>query len=389
MAKRKKRKKPVDHNFVYIFLLAIFVLFVLYFNFDKISNLVKNSQQEKTKVVIKEIHEKISVFDAIVHSKKLLGISDKYFKNRIGDDAIHISLGVDKSEMDLNYANIIIAGQIELVGGKIISGKDKNNSNKQVLEFLDPKDSQKYIVTLYYARRNPDSKKNTLLAIIIDDFGSQNDKLLDDFCNLNPNVNFSILPDLNHSREVMIKAAETGHETMIHIPMEPISYPKNNPGSNAIYVHLSNKEIRKRMERFIKQFPLCVGANNHMGSLATTDEEVMKVVLEVLKKHDLYFIDSRTTHSSVAYDVAKKMMVPTFKSTLFLDTPNMSNKTLNSKINQLKSLSKSRDKLLIITHCATRESYNFLKEFLKMIQKTDFKLVPVSKLFETKLPEIL
>ena len=389
MTKRKKRKKPMDHNFVYIFLLAIFILFVLYFNFDKISNLMKNSYKEKTKVGIKEIHEKISVFDAIVHAKMLLGIPDKYFKNKIGDYTIYTSMGVDKSEMDLNYANIIITGQIELVGGKLISGKDKNNSNKQVLEFLDPKDSQKYIITLYYVKTNPVLKRKTQLAIIIDDFGSQNDKLFDDFCNLNPNINFSILPDLNLSREIMIKAAETGHETMIHIPMEPISYPKNNPGPNAIYVHLSDKEIRKRMERFIKQFPLCVGANNHMGSLTTTDEEIMKVVLEVLKKHDLYFIDSRTTQSSIAYDVAKNMMVPTFKSNLFLDTPDMSNKTLNSKIKQLQSLSKNRDKLLVITHCATRESYNYLKKFLKMIQKTDFELVPVSKLFETKLPEIL
>ncbi len=74
----------------------------------------------------------------------------------------------------------------------------------------------------------------------------RNNKLLDDFCSLNSNVTFAILPDQRYSKLVMNKAAETGHETIIHIPMEPVSYPKDNPGANAIYVHLTEKEIQTK-----------------------------------------------------------------------------------------------------------------------------------------------
>ncbi|MDA3813637.1 MAG: divergent polysaccharide deacetylase family protein, partial [Candidatus Cloacimonetes bacterium] len=299
------------------------------------------------------------------------------------------SIGIDSSEMDLNYANIIISGRVELIGGKILSGKVKNNGNKQVLELEDPHDSQKYFVSLYYTKSHIETKIKTQLAIVVDDFGIRNNKLLDDFCSLNSNVTFAILPDQKFSKHVMNRAAETGHETMIHIPMEPVSYPRDNPGANAIYVHLSEKEIRRRMEGYIKQFPLCVGANNHMGSFATTDESVMKNVLQVVKDHDLYFVDSRTSQSSIAYDTAKKMLIPTLENQFFLDTPSLTDKTLAIKLRQLKNLARNREKILVITHCATQDRYDFLKEFIKEIGKLDVELVPVSELLKSKLPDII
>ena len=390
MGKRKNTKNSkFDNNNIYVLLFMGFVLLLVLFNYDKINKLLSDPQQKKDKISIIQKRKEISVLDAIVHAKLLLGIPEENYKNHIGDEAIFISLGIDSSEMDLNYANIIVTGQVELIGGKIKSGLEKNNGNKQVLEIEDQNDSQKYVVTLYYTKLQEVAKNKTLLAIVVDDFGIGNNKLLDDFCSLDSNVTFAILPDQKFSKHIMNKAAETGHESMIHIPMEPISYPKDNPGANAIYVHLSEKEIKRRMENYIKQFPLCVGANNHMGSFATTDEKVMRTVLQVLKDHNLYFVDSRTSQSSIAYDVAKRMMIPTCVNQFFLDTPSITEKTLAKKIKQIRYLAKDRDKILVITHCATQDRYEFLREFIKEINKLDFELVPVSELFKSKLPGII
>lgn len=378
-----------NKNNIYILLFLGFVIVLILFNYDKIKQLSSNPQRQKDNVVVKQKQKNISILDVIVHTRLLLGLSEENYKNHITDDAIYITFYIDGSEMDLNYANIIITGQVELHGGKIISGVEKSNGNKQILEIEDSNDSQKYLVTLRYSKQQAKIKDKTLLAIVVDDFGIRNNKLLSDFCSLNENITFAILPDQKYSKLVMNKAAETGHETMIHIPMEPVSYPKNNPGANAIYVHLSEKEIKRRMEHFIKQFPLCVGANNHMGSFTTTDENVMRSVLEVIKEHDLYFVDSRTSQSSIAYDKAKEMMIPTCVNQFFLDTPSITEKTLAIKIKQLNYLAKDRDKILVITHCATQDRYEFLKEFIQVVEKLDFELVPVSDLFKSNLPEIL
>jgi len=390
MAKRKSfSKNLIVKNYLYIFLLIGFLFLLLSFSYNRIKKLVTNPQMKKDEISVQQKQEKISVLDAIVHSKKLLSVTEDNYTNFIGEDAIYVSIGINSSEIDLNYANIIITGRVELIGGKIISGVEKNDGNKQILEIEDPHDLQKYFVTLKYIKPPKETNVKTQLAIVVDDFGMRNNKVFDNFCSLNNNVTFAILPDQKFSKQVMNKAAETGHETMIHIPMEPISYPRNNPGPNAIYVHLSEKEIKRRMESYIKQFPLCVGANNHMGSFATTDEFVMRTVLQVLKEHELYFVDSRTSVSSIAYDVAREMMIPTCENKLFLDTPRISEKTLALKIKKLGHLAIDNKKILVITHCTSQKKYEFLKEFIEEIEKLDFELVPVSELFKSNLPEII
>lgn len=41
-----------------------------------------------------------------------------------------------------------------------------------------------------------------------------------------------------------------------------------------------------------------------MGSKATADEDLMRIVLAEIKKRELYFIDSRTARNSVAFQIA-------------------------------------------------------------------------------------
>ncbi len=385
--KRKKKKMKIGPLALYVSLL--FLVFLIIINIDKIADYAANFPPSKTKVEVKEIPRKITISDAIHHTKNLLGITENNYRTKIKSGIISISMGINPAKMDLNYANMILTGQIELLGGDIKVGKSTYNGNQQQIIIVDPTDSQKYKITLYYADSKDETKK-TKIAIVVDDFGYHGDKLLDAFCNLNKNINFAILPDLKYSELVMKKAHQSGHETMIHIPMEPISYPKNNPGKNAIYVHLSDKIIRKRMNKFIKDFPLCVGANNHMGSLVTTDEHVMEIVLGVLKENNLYFVDSKTSSSSIAHQKAKEMLIPTFESNLFLDNiGDLSTKAMNNKISQIKTLAKTQDKIVVITHCTSWDKYEYLKKIIIELEKLNFELVPVSELLKNNLPEII
>ncbi|MCK4956845.1 MAG: divergent polysaccharide deacetylase family protein [Candidatus Cloacimonetes bacterium] len=378
------RNRQKIENLTYSVLFIIFIAFVIHLNHKKLSGLTFSSN----KISINKIEKKVSAMDALNKSAVLLSIPKELFTIYQGEDAIYIKLGLDRNKLDLNYANAIITGQIDNIGAELVSGKVKRNGERQVLQFNDPIDSQRYVVSLYYSSENY-KKPSTKLAIVVDDFGARNNTLLKDFCSLDKAVTFAILPDLKYSQTVMQMANDTGHETIVHIPMEPISYPRHDPGPNAIYVHLSEKEIKRRVNKFIEQFPLCIGANNHMGSLATSDHEVMKTVLETLKENNLYFVDSRTSQSSIAYSLATKMMMPTAENKLFLDTPTITKKSVETKLSQLEYLKKRNDKILVITHCATEARYEFLKEFIEEAKKRGFELVPVSNFFNTELPEIL
>jgi polysaccharide deacetylase 2 family uncharacterized protein YibQ len=369
-------------NFIYLILLILFMFLVVYFNYQKLSGF----EQKPKKFNIVEITQSKSVMDAINEAINLLEIPTEEIKITNGESAIYVRLGINGNRIDLNFANAIVTNQLDNIGAEVLSGEVRYQGSQQKLKIRDPKDDQIYSVILHYSKNYKKNKK-TKLAVVIDDFGARNNQLLKDFCALDPAISFAILPDLKYSKLVMEMANQTGHETLIHVPMEPISYPHNDPGPNAIYVHLSENEIRKRMEKFIADFPLCAGMNNHMGSLVTSDPKVMKIVLDVVKEHNMYFVDSKTSQSSIAYSLAQKMMIPTTENKLFLDTPNMDVVTLKSKLRQLEYLQKKYNKILVITHCADERRLEFLHQLIKEIRSRDFELVPVSDFFKNELPD--
>ncbi|MCD4818011.1 MAG: divergent polysaccharide deacetylase family protein [Candidatus Cloacimonetes bacterium] len=386
--RRKKRKKKNSNILLIVFLIAIFVSFIIYF----ISNITDDSDIQISNIKMKKVETKQIVYsqnvsESIAEVVKTLKIPSEAYKMWIGEDAIYFYIGINKVKLDLNYANMLFTGNIEKNGGILLEGDEIGTNYRQVISFKDRSDGQIFTIRIYYAKSNIYKSSDVQLAIVVDDFGYYKGELLDKFIQLNPALTFAILPHLSHSIECMKKSVANGHDTLIHMPMEPMSFPKNNPGPNAIYVHQSSKVIKQKVEGYIKELNLCIGANNHMGSLATADKDVMKTVLTTLNEHNLIFFDSKTTTSSIAYKTAQKMLMPSLENNLFLDTPDTSEKTMNKKIETLKKLMKTKKQIVVITHCTDEKKYQYLKRILKKIEKLNIDVVPISSLFENNLPK--
>lgn len=381
-----KRRKTRNKKVVFVFLTALLLLIIIYFIIKNSINRTLTPAIDKKKVTVKKLDKNLTISEAIGKAAKLLKVSDDLYRSYIGEDAIYFSFGLNRAKLELNYANAILTNIVEQAGGRLISGKEVNHI-KHYVSFQDPKEKRKYVIRLYYAEPDKYARQKKSLAIVVDDFGYFAGTLLDKFCDLDTNVTFAILPGQKYSRTVMKKAEATGHESIIHMPMEPISYPKNNPGPNAIYVDLSKNKIEHLVKKYIKELPYCIGANNHMGSLVTSDSDVMRVVLSVLKSHNKFFIDSKTTSSSIAYDLARKMMMDTDENSLYLDNTALTKENLNKKIQILEEIDK--DKIVIITHCTGEQKYKFLEKFIRKIKQKNFELIPVSQLFKNNLPDIM
>lgn len=156
------------------------------------------------------------------------------------------------------------------------------------------------------------------LAIIMDDLG-RSLGVAQQLIELDLSVTLSILPGEPLATEVAMLASRSGQEVMIHIPMEPQSYPETNPGRDALLLGQSDKEVRQRVASMIKLVPYASGANNHMGSRYTEYSDGMRSVLAVMREHGLFFIDSRTTAHSVVKREAERAGVPTSVRDVFLD----------------------------------------------------------------------
>jgi polysaccharide deacetylase 2 family uncharacterized protein YibQ len=89
-------------------------------------------------------------------------------------------------------------------------------------------------VKLYYKKPVSVLRKSPkYMAIVVDDFGAIGGELLQGFLNLPVEIDFAILPGLSYSEETMNRAYEQGRETLVHLPMEPLDYPLQNPGKDA------------------------------------------------------------------------------------------------------------------------------------------------------------
>ncbi|MDQ6962079.1 MAG: divergent polysaccharide deacetylase family protein [Mariprofundaceae bacterium] len=133
-------------------------------------------------------------------------------------------------------------------------------------------------------------------------------------------VTFAVIPHTPFATEVASQAHQAGRTVILHQPMET-SNPKYHDINQVglLYQGMTREHFVQVLEANIASVPYVSGLNNHMGSLLTSLDEPMQWVMEVSKKHQLYFVDSRTTHKTVAIAHAQREGVVWAERKVFLD----------------------------------------------------------------------
>lgn len=214
-------------------------------------------------------------------------------------------------------------------------------------------------------------QKRGRVAIIMDDMGSSMSKFRK-LLELDIPVTPAILPGTKQALSATTLLRQSEREYMIHIPMQPRSYPRTNPGSNALLLGQSESETRKLIQSYMDAVPGAVGSNNHMGSRYTEEAGLMRVVLGELKKRSHFFIDSRTIGSSVGFAEARKMGLKTATRNIFLD--NSENVPyIREQIRKMVRLAGTNREIIAICHPykETLEALRLESEWLKN-QPVDF-----------------
>jgi polysaccharide deacetylase 2 family uncharacterized protein YibQ len=169
------------------------------------------------------------------------------------------------------------------------------------------------------------------VAIIIDDVG-YDQQMADGFLSLGVPLTFSMLPGGTFNDSIISEAHRHDVEIMLHLPMEPAGYPAVNPGPGALLSDMSPDELIARLNANLQRVPGATGVNNHMGSKLTTSSEQMRQIFTILKKHNLFFIDSRTSKETICRPSAELLQLPFAERDVFIDheqTPAFIRKQLN------------------------------------------------------------
>jgi polysaccharide deacetylase 2 family uncharacterized protein YibQ len=166
----------------------------------------------------------------------------------------------------------------------------------------------------------PHASRDPQLAIILDDLGHDR-AAAEALLGLPFPLTISVLPNLPLSIEVAEESHRRGDQVLLHLPMESESENAGPEGATPepTELHVGMNPEQVASAGMLETVPHAAGVNNHQGSRATADPELMQALMFALRERDLFFIDSRTTAATVAYDVAEGAGVRAASRKVFLD----------------------------------------------------------------------
>ncbi len=186
------------------------------------------------------------------------------------------------------------------------------------------------------------------IAIIIDDLGYQR-SLGERAVTLPGPVACAILPGTPRGRHLAELARKHGKEVLLHLPLEAANDDGPvEPGS--ITLDVSRTGFSRLFDEALASVPFAVGVNSHRGSLLTRHPGHMRWLMEdILAQERLFFVDSRTTHKSVAMKIALETGVAALERDVFLDADPAPDKVA-AEFERLKSLARTQGYAVGIGH---------------------------------------
>jgi len=226
--------------------------------------------------------------------------------------------------------------------------------------------------------KEPARRAKGRVALVIDDMGNSLE-VLDELIALGEPITVSVLPFSPHAFETARIADGKGLEVLLHLPLESLNGDESEMGTGGmIRSEMDEARIRELMSENLGRVPHIKGVNNHMGSKITSDEALMRLILEPIREKGLFFLDSRTSSRSVAYAVARRMNIPAAFRQVFLDADD-DNRLIKDRLLELFRLAQKSGGAIGICH-PFRETLSILKEYFHLLETYGLEAVVVSRL---------
>ena len=133
------------------------------------------------------------------------------------------------------------------------------------------------------------------------------------------------------------EARQKGHEVLMDIPMEPLGFPKNDPGRATLLTSSNEVENLNRLEHVMKKAGGYVGLLGTLGTKFMLHSETFLPILKTIKQRGLIYVDSRSTSRSLGPELASSIQLPRAFNNIFIDKE-PSNQKIKGKLDELEKI---------------------------------------------------
>ena len=227
-----------------------------------------------------------------------------------------------------------------------------------------------------YSRNFKHSDRKPRIAIIINNLGlsaTYTEQILK-MMPKNVTLSFShISPQL---KKWVREARKKGYEILIDLPMEPIGFPRNDPGRSTLLTSLNEVENLNRLEYIMVQSGGYVGLLSTHGDKFTLNSELLLPILKSIKTRGLLYVDSRTTSQSLGPELSSNIQLPRAFNNVFIDkTP--SRDYITTKLRELERIAVDK-KFAVAIAQPLPLSIEIINEWSSGLKEKGIALAPIT-----------
>ena len=226
---------------------------------------------------------------------------------------------------------------------------------------------------VYHSDALPDMAK-TPLTLVFSELGT-NPKVFELLkASFPKSVTCAFIANRDLSQQFNNEARELGYETLLMLPMEPMTYPKSDPGPSTLLTNLPKAENLKRFEKSLSQFTGYIGVTPYMGSRFARVKRDFAPLLKEVERRGLFYFEPRLIRSIALQLKSEKML---WAKGQYDIERGLSRTKIRAILNRAKEALEKK-KPVIITIQGDIVSFEEIKRWLPSILKKDVALMPLS-----------
>ena len=120
-------------------------------------------------------------------------------------------------------------------------------------------------------------------------------------------ITFGFDPYADTVKDNLAHARSLGHEALLGLPLEPLDYPRQDPGPLTLLTSLDASQNANRLAKLMGKATGYVGFVAIMGARFEAETSSLMPLLETLKQRGLMFADDKAPEKSVVAPLATQM----------------------------------------------------------------------------------
>jgi hypothetical protein len=161
-----------------------------------------------------------------------------------------------------------------------------------------------------YARPFEAGDRRPRIAVVISGLGLDGDMTRAAVERLPPAVSLGFSPYARDLANWIGTARKAGHEVLLGLPMEPVDYPRQDPGPATLLTALDPAQNLARLHWTMSRGTNYVGLVAQMGGRFAAIRPSLEPVLDDVKKRGLMFVDNHAADASVAGELGRDLGLP-------------------------------------------------------------------------------